>query len=94
MNNFTGYLKALLIATLIWIGVYVGTVGLLSAGFALSVILLALAMIALLVGAVMAVSLLERAEDVWLRLALVLLISVGTVAFLRAMEKLTWIKGI
>lgn len=93
MKNFVMYLKALLIAALIWIGVYVSTIGALTAGFTFSMILLVIGLVVLFIGVVMAASLLQRSEDKWLRVALVLLLSVGTVLALRAMDGFHWTKG-
>lgn len=93
MKNFVMYLKALLIAALIWIGVYVSTIGALTAGFTFSVILLVVGLVVLFIGVVMAASLLQRSGDKWLRVALVLLLSVGTVLALRAMDGFHWTKG-
>jgi len=93
MKNFVTYLKALMIAALIWIGVYVSTMGALTAGFTFSLILLVVGLVLLFIGVLMAASLLQRSNDKWLRGLLVLLLSVGTVIALRAMEGVHWTKG-
>lgn len=96
MKNFVSYLKALLIAVLIWFGVYISTIGPVAAGFAVSVLLLVAGGIVLFMGAILAATMLQRSEDKWLRLALVLLLSVGTVVVTRALAGITsiaWFKG-
>jgi len=96
MKNFVSYLKALLIAVLMWIGVYVSTIGALAAGFTFSLILLMLGVVVMFIGAILAATMLQRSDDKWLRLALVLLLSGGTVIAVRAMGGITsiaWLKG-
>lgn len=93
MNNVIALLKALSVAAIIWIGVYVSTMGALTAGFTFSLILLVIGLLVLFVGAVLAATMLQRSEDKWLRLALVLLLSAGTVIALRAMDSINWSKG-
>lgn len=96
MKNFVSYLKALLIAVLMWIGVYVSTIGALAAGFTASVLVLMLGLVVMFVGAILAATMLQRSDDKWLRLALVLLLSGGTVLAMRALGGFTsiaWLKG-
>lgn len=96
MKNFVSYIKALFVAVLVWFGVYISTIGPVAAGFTFSVLLLLFGAIVLFMGTVLAATMLQRSEDKWLRLALVLLLSVGTVVVTRALAGFTsiaWFKG-
>ncbi|TKW79834.1 MAG: hypothetical protein DI543_03195 [Bradyrhizobium icense] len=93
MTTFASFLKVLLAAALIWFSVYLGVMGLLTTMLALSLILLVCALAALVGGSWLALHMLQRANDVWLRLLIVALIVAGTVITLHTLNSINWFKG-
>lgn len=93
MTTFLSFLKILFAAGLIWFSLYLGVLGFMTTVLALTILLLLFALCALISGAWLALHMLKRANDVWLRGLIVLLIVAGLVVTWFALDGINWFKG-
>lgn len=93
MNAFAGFLNVLLAAVLIWFSLYLGVLGFMTTVLTMTLLLLVFAIAALISGAWLALHMLQRANDVWLRGLIVLLIVAGLVVTWFALNGINWFKG-
>lgn len=93
MSTLATFLKVLLACTLIWSGIYMLTMGLLTTMIVLSVFLLVFSLACLFAGIWLALNLLKRNSDNWLRIGLVVLVPLGLAALYSLLNGITWVKG-
>ena len=93
MTTFVSFLKVLLACSLIWFGIYLLTMGLLTTMIVLSVMLLVFSLASLFAGIYLALHLLKRKTDLALRITLVILVPLGVVVVLNAINGMNWFKG-
>lgn len=93
MTTFASFLKVLLACSLIWFGIYLLTMGLLTTMIVLSVMLLAFSLASLFAGIYLALHLLKRKTDLALRITLIVLVPVGVVVVVNAFNSTNWLKG-
>lgn len=93
MNTFVSFLKVLLACSLIWFGIYLLTMGLLTTMIVLSVFLLIFSLASLFSGIWLGLHLLKRKTDVALRITLIVLVPLGVAVVLGTINNMNWFKG-
>lgn len=78
MKTFTSFLKVLLAAGMIWLGLYFMTMGSTTTGLVVTFTIFVVSFVTLVAGILMAMHLLRREEDAAVRTTLLVLIPAGT----------------